>query len=406
MERRQRRSSHRWLLLVTLAFGWAALPPGSGAQTVDGVSVMPSPVCVDRTATVQVTGTGTCNQLRVCYDFDTSSATCNGGGNCTANPNLDCIMNANFSSPQVRQHVYDTAGSYTIRAGSPDCTGEALVDVDVTSCITAGQAPDGDLVPVEERPRAGLDEERAIVDLRPVISSGPFGGIVQPGNAAPFVVFGERLPLPGEAGRAFLLGNWGGDGVDRLEISIVAANADGSGVALQIADNVSGVPDQTVALVIQNAEGWESNSWLLTFVAAREVRLLPQSDVELVECSTSSDTDCCSPDFYDSDVVSYFCPTDDDASFHGSHQTAWGMPRTDVGIDRFRIRLAPGWEIFGIALDVDQEEGESRAWRTSPSAGNGMSDFEEVVNWWTTPNDLVFYRGYVYAVGPRGTPHR
>lgn len=390
-------------LLLALLLG--ALPTIAVGQSLDGVEASPNPLCEGGTATVTVDGMGPCSLVRICYDWDAVNDVCNGGNDCALNPdNIDCIVDPTFPLVVPGAKTYDTAGTYTLAAVSPDCGGPIFTDLEVVDdCLVAAPTGDGSLFP---RPGPGElqaveDTELELREIRPKITGGPFGGVIQPGNEAPFIIVGERFPLPGENGRAFLVGSWG---FAELDVWGDAWNANGTGVALLVPDSITGVPDQQAEIVIQTAEGWQSDPWPVDFVAAREVRTLSQNDVELLDCSTSSNADCCN-DFYHADTIQWFCPVDPQASYCGSHMTPWGELWPDNGIDSFRIQLANGWEILTIDFDVDMEPGESMARRISGDPA-GESSWTEEIAWSTTPNDDVFYRADVRIIGPRGIPHQ
>lgn len=372
-----------FLLSATLG----AASPAFG-QTINQLEVLPSPSCVGEAVTFVVDGLGNCNEVTISP----------GGGL----PDLPA-QNGTLPLQFLLSSGYGAAGTYLVAPKSENCTvtiagGE--VAHEVNSCRPqAGLAEDFTIGPRTDRVASVADVSGELVRLNPVITGGPFGGPIQPGNDAAVLVIGHYFPREGEGGKVELIGPWGYERLDDL-----AWNADGSGVAFKVPDNISGHQDQTALLVVSTAEGLYSNWIEVPFVAARTLRTLDQNEVDLEACSTSSDVDCCN-DFYDADVIQWFCPTDPDASYTGFHMTQWGMPRADLGIDRYKISLVNGWVIEDIDLDVDQEEGESWARRISEDP-RGSANWTEEIAWLTSPNDEVMYRATITIIGPRGVPHQ
>lgn len=377
----------RYVSACILAAGLAASFQLFG-QSINQLDAIPSPACVGEAMTYVVDGTGSCTNTVV-----------SPGSGLPDLPAQSGTLPLQFLLPGG----YTSAGTAQVSVKSDDCAvslpGNAIT-LQVESCRPqAGHAPDGTIKPRTEMTAAVVDIADGLTRLNPVITQGPIGGPVQPGNDNAFIILGYYFPRPGENGRVILVGPWG---IEPLEVQ--AWNGDGSGVSVKVPDTISGHVDQPALIVVQTASGISSNWLEVDFVAARETRTLVRSEVELLSCSTSSDVDCCN-DFYDADVIQWFCLGDSNASFSGFHMTQWGMPRDDLGIDSYKVVLKNDWVINTILMDVQQEEGESSARSITPGA-QGNSTWTEEIAWVTSPNDEVFYRGIISIIGPRGVPHQ
>lgn len=372
-----------WGVTILVVAAGVGTRGASNAQMVDSIAAQPSPVCVGRTATVRVNGSGVCTNIRV--DF---------GDGETSSPQ----MNAPF--PQFYDHSYEEVGTYTLvpQSNDPQCTIPPGVSFDLE---------------VGDCPVVGLHQDRTFTWLTPRLNA--YYGIAQPGADTPFLVFGVNLPLPGEGGTAYL-----GTGIGLIPLAVDEWSQSGTWAAMRIADLdwITGIGDQTGLLIVRDGEGWQSNTLAVDFTAAREVKVLPSDDVELVSCGRDGNWDCCIADTIVNedppshttvfgDTIVAGCPAPAGASFSGLHQNDWGAVGNDEGIDKFRISLSNGWVIESIQFeDEPSEAGEANAFQATLNSPAGRSTWEEAIEWWVTPNDDIHYRATVFITGPRGTSHR
>ncbi len=358
--------SHLAALVALCAL--AGSGPARAQGTLDSVEADPSPACVDNPVTATVKGTGTCQSMRLSFDF----------------PNLPPQTLLNPSFPATFTHTYTTAGTYTIRAGSQDaaCTGSPETTLVVQNC---GWQLDADAV-------QGL-----LMAFKPKIVGGL--GLVQPGNPFPIVVFGEKFgPGPG---KLFLEGMFG-----TVELPVLEWGSDGAFVSAFVPAGICGVPDHEAAIRVETATGWFSDNWPVQFTAAREVKPLPRDAVQVVSCGTDSNKDCCNSQCDEDDDDWFSACLSPNSSICGSHMNVWAAIGSDQGTDTYRVDLTGGsWVVEGWSFNVSVEEGEGWA-QFQPGSAHQETVADFPVAWLVTANDTVIYDSFIYISGPCGTSHK
>ncbi len=353
-------------LAALVALGALAGRAPAGAQgTLDSVTADPSPACADSLVTATVEGTGTCQSMRLSFDY----------------PNLTAQSVVNPSFPVTLTHTYATAGTYTIRAGSADanCTGDPETTLVVNPC---NWQLDAALV------------DTFITALKPVIAGGL--GLVQPGNPFPILVFGEKFgPNPG---KLFLDGAFG-----TVELPVLEWGSDGAYIGASIPAGICGVPDHEAAIRVVTALGWASDPWPVLFTAAREVLPLPRDAVQVLSCGSDSNKDCCNSQCDEDDNDWFSACLSPNSSICGSHMNAWAAIGDDQGTDTYRVDLTGGsWVIEGWSFQVSVEPGEGWAqFQPGNAYHETVADFS--APWLVSANDTVIYDSFIYISGPCGT---
>lgn len=242
-----------------------------------------------------------------------------------------------------------------------------------------------------------VDWDNVFKALAPKITGG--WGLVQPGNPFPIVVFGENFG-PAE-GRLILEGKFGTRILDILEWG-----ADGKFASAYMPDDICGIFDHEATIKVVTTNFWESNAWPVQFTAARETKLFPRSEVQVLACSDDSNKDCCSSQCDSSDGDWFSTCGSANSGICGFHYNVWGAVGNDSGTDKYRIDLTEGaWAVEHWDFSVSVDPGEGWASLKNPNAyQEKIADFE--IDWMVTPNDFVSYDVDVFISGPCGTSHK
>jgi len=155
--------------------------------------------------------------------------------------------------------------------------------------------------------------------------------------------------------------------------------------------------------------GKVSNEYPILFVPDPDYKILPASDVTLIQCGTQTDYDTCNGWLDPDDVDSFFVgpPPDAEYTFAGSHGFGFSFflesdtDETDV----FRMTVKNDWILQSISFSKHVED--------SADTVSYGPDFHQVTTWQPTvgywvfgPNDTIWYVGVVGISGPKGVPYK
>jgi PKD domain len=361
---------NRLLPLAVLVLGAIVVVPwpARAQGTITGVMINPSPACVNAEVTARVQGTGSCQDVRLTFDFQ--------------NLPVETALNPTF--PVNFTHTYTAAGTYDIRAGSqdPNCSGSAQKTLEVKNCT----------------PQIDAEMVQAFLDsMRPKIKGGL--GLVQPGNPFPILIWGEKFGST--TGKIFLEGQFG-----TVQLPILEWGSDGKFASANIPAGICGVPDHQASIWIQTASGWISNKWPANFTAARDVLPLPRNEMQVISCSPESSKDCCNSQC-DPDDNDYFAACiSPSSSICGYHMQPWGAIGDDEGTDTYRVDISGGsWVIEGWSFQVSADPDEAWAqFQPGNAFQEKIADFN--IPWMVSSNDSVTYDSVIFISGPCGTSHK
>jgi hypothetical protein len=172
-----------------------------------------------------------------------------------------------------------------------------------------------------------------------------------------------------------------------------------------VPENITQVRDQPVKLRIKTKDNKWSNEYPVDFVARRDIKVLPKSDVQ-GNCSPEADSDHCSHGEISSNYIPLcYGPLPDpsmigwygEATFYGKHWTCVG---SSDGTDSFSASLKNDWRFDHAALD-DLSPGAV----TMSGFQKGTTSTNVSLGWNNANVSYVFYRVMVSIVGPKGVPH-
>jgi hypothetical protein len=349
--------------LVILAL-LVLVPLAAAAGTITGLTANPSPATKNSPVTITVQGTGACKALQLSFGDGTGTA-----------------LEAE-SFPKTIQHTYAQTGTFSIQAqGLTKCDGVASVR------LTVGQRSPttGSLAELCKK----VDCGGMVAHIGPKIDK--VFSIITPGGAAlvggsGFGSMPGKLLLRASSGAVFELTN--------LEWYA-------TGVGGKIPSTITGLKDLNATLQIVTKNGSPSNEWPVQFVA--ELKSLSPGDIQ-GSCSDEADSDNCTPGGLHEDFIP-FCigpwPFKGlaGASFSGYHWTCVG---SSYGTDSFSASIKNGWRFDSAVLED-----------LSGSPSVIMSGFQKdttsmnvSLKWNNAGVSYVWYRVYVYVIGPSGVPHK
>ncbi len=344
------------------------LPLTIVAGEITGIDVNPDPACVNSAPLIEVTGTGSCQQVSFQADVPNSQP-----------------QTVNVPSfPVLFDHTYTAVGTYTLSAGSshPSCPGPGVTrQLTVQNCggISAGQW-------------------NGVFELMNPNITGGFG-LVQPGNEFPVVVFGEKFG-PNE-GWIILEGQFGS-----VPLTILEWGSNGTWASGFVPDVICGFPDHQATIRVVSSDGWSSKPWPAQFTAKRVSAVFPRSEVQVISCSHDSNKDCCNGQCDASDGNWFTACGTPNSSICGSHYNAWGAVGNDSGTDHYKVDLSSSfWRIEHVDFEPTFDPGEGFVQlQPNNSFHKKIGDFK--INWEVTPNDNVFYDMSVHMSGPCGISHK
>src|SRR5262249_25087161 len=145
---------------------------------------------------------------------------------------------------------------------------------------------------------------------------------VRPGG----LVFGKSLGTKPNKVVAKLT-DW--DGTPRAPISLNINEWHDKFIMVEWPPDITGVKGQTATLKVTAWSGLVSNEWPVIFVPNPETKILPASDVTIVQCGTDSDADLCNNWTDPDDEGTFFLgPPENPPSYtyFGSHLLSWFCP--------------------------------------------------------------------------------
>ncbi len=344
--------------------------PALGAGLIMALSASANPVPVNTDVTFTVKGTsGGCPEVILDY----------GDGQTFTMLNVSFNNNTNTTSPP---HKYAAVKTYLVKADpGRGCAGSASVSLNVTS--GGGGGAGGGAAGVAGT-LGRLSREQApstiMASRTPRITSVfPFS-VIKPGGGV--IVQGERFgPSPGH----FRLKLSNGPVTELGNLTWSDTSVSGN-----IDPNLSGVFDQPATLQIVNGFEMDGNEMPVTYTAAREVRMLPITDVQ---CSAEPKTD--------NDKCNDFGP-EFNVSFNGFHQCRDVADHVtgcwDSGVDAYWSTLGNGWKLHSV------EHYQGKSYSGPPNVVEEGPGPIKITVWWDTrANMSVNYTGRIYIEGPVGT---
>ena len=344
------------------------LPSGARAGgVITGITPSANPVKINTNVTFTMQGTtGVCDDLLLDY----------GDGQSYKMLDVNFTKNLGLVSPP---HQYSVAKTYLVKA-SPgrNCAGTATLSLNVTGGGAGGGA--GGVAGSLGRYAREQAPSTIMASRTPRITSVfPFS-VIRPGGAV--IVQGERFgAAPGQLRLKLSSGQ-----VTNLG-SLTWADNSASGT---IDPGLSGVFDQPATVQIVNSFEMDSNEMPVSFTAAREVRMLPITDIQ---CYAEPKTDY--------DKCDDFGP-EFNVSFNGFHQCRdvadYVTGCWDSGVDAYWSTLANGWKLHS----AENYQGKSYS-GPAKVVEEGPGPIKITVWWDTRDNMSVNYTGRIYIEGPAGT---
>jgi hypothetical protein len=180
-------------------------------------------------------------------------------------------------------------------------------------------------------------------------------------------------------------------------------------IGIEWPSDLTGFPDQDASIWVTRADGLGSNKHTVQFKPTLEFKMLPQSDVKVVSCSSDANVNGCNDADPGGDACFESLPFTSgqfDSSISGRHYNCWATVGDDSGTDTYQITLANGWTLEELAFHKFVEAGEG--WVKSPASSfaAGASKWTAKIEWSVTPNDDLRYEGLVFIRGPQGVPHK
>jgi hypothetical protein len=304
-------------------------------------------------------------QLRV----STRALTCSGGDS------TGLVVPITFISTRLGHHDLDLSGpdfhvgsSYFVRACLPLASGRHHDTNQVEISVVVPIAVGGIIARLPGSPQI-----TGVLGPRP-IRPGFWIGVT--GRS-----FGDR------PGRLFLR-------IGGMEYSVRVSASDWHSGAIvgQLDRSISGVPDGPALLIVERADSERSFGSSVSFVATREVRLVPGGEVHVDSCSDEGGSNWCNSVAY-SGAPSL-------AAYHGSIHT-FG----ESGTDQFSIALANGWRFH----DLEFSHGEAGMPEPTWALRGGGPTSPHIQFNWRNPSGwgVSHHYGYrLFVVGPVGVPHR
>lgn len=349
------------LSLVVLAPLTAAAAPG----TVTGLTLAPSPAAVGSPVTITIAGTGTCDSLDLDFGDGTPHA----------------ILSGTF--PHSATHSYKAAGTLSLTAkGVSKCAGKASASLTVTGgvslidlCTKVGA----------ERP---IDIFTAVCVGPKITGFFPFS-LMKPGG----VVGISGCGFGSSPGEFRLVGDFPG-GYLKLETFKWTDEI----VSGTIPKGITGVKDQPATLQIVRADKKVSNTWPVTFTAAREIRLFPAAEVKEFFCAEGADSDECQG--------SWMSPQ---PTFHGYHHSVGILAIWESGTDWFKIpELKNQWVIDSVDERCHYKINATLLGPFGFKEGATSATVQET--WALTHGYLSYSHAHycpdVYITGPIGTSYK
>jgi hypothetical protein len=272
--------------------------------------------------------------------------------------------------------------------------------------------------------QAALCSIAACPSTTPVISGLDPASVVSPGGK--IVVNGSNFnSQSGQPGKIVLkLGNKYPQTIVRLgsptsffhqpyvERQLAVLAWAGSHALAQIPSDITGVLDGTATVEIWRDDGVKSNTFVVSFKAARDLQILPLSDVTVQNCEATADANLCNhwSDSSQLTIPAYVAGTKTFSIF-GQHTMFIPSPKTNQveGTDKYSFDLKNGW-----VLDESQSNGYFSSYGC-PTADAPVDEHFQNSKPPASPSSssvLMFWRagcGTQYAValhitGPIGVP--
>lgn len=217
-----------------------------------------------------------------------------------------------------------------------------------------------------------------------------------------------------EAGTLWLKGGFNGT----REMTVDSWTDGGIGAFFPSATAIGPISGLNLTLQVETSFGGKSNEWPLQWV--QEVKVLDTSSVGVYACGGGGNVNSCnwqldvgSMCFSSSnttDMILESKPPDPACSpctavgFHGNCRGAVG---DDTGTDVYLIGpLKNSWVLADFTFqDSLPQYGSCDDAVAPPGFQMGGNQWTPAISWCVTPADELFYRLWVYIVGPKGFPH-
>lgn len=246
-----------------------------------------------------------------------------------------------------------------------------------------------------------------LIVLPPWISGVLPFSVVSP--EGPIFLFGQFGP---QQGKLWLKGSFG-----TREMAVDSWDNAGIGAVFPSASAIGPISDSNLTLQVEKPGGLTSNEWPLQWV--QEVRLLESGNVTVLNCGEGANVNSCNWQLqggsncaFASDTTSMVldskppdsaCP----CTAVGFHGNCWGAVTDDGGADTYLIGpLKNGWTLASFTFHDSLPKNDSCDDAVKPpgfQAGDGL--WVPSISWCVTSGDSLFYRLWIYIVGPKGFPH-
>jgi hypothetical protein len=301
----------------------------------------------------------------------------------------------NFDDGQGPQQYVGQQLPFEVSRSWPDDDADKLPNIKVIKAKGVGCGGEA------ETTVTVLEEFKPLVPL-PKIET--YLGFAKPGGVA--LILGKAFGTTQGKGAQARLKDWKGVAKD-IDLKIIEWKPTGIGV--EWPSDLAGLPFHDASIWVTRADGKSSNKYTVQFKPTLELKMLPQSDVKVVSCSSDANSNQCNDadpggDACAADYLPFFVQTD--SSIHGNHYNCWGVVGDDSGTDTYQITLANDWALEQLVFDKFVEAGEG--WVKSPASTfpAGASQWTAKIEWNVTPSDNLRYEGIVFIRGPKGVPHK
>jgi len=165
-------------------------------------------------------------------------------------------------------------------------------------------------------------------------------------------------------------------------------------IVAHIPEDIEGVIDQNANIQIMTGDGYNSNSWQVQFIAAREMRVIPGT--------YNNGKFCDKPGEFCDHVCDVYKPNEAWATFYGWHHT-WCCLSGDSGRDLWSMKAVKNqWKYHH--RDFTIWEGTSSGCEQGFASGASLQSCD--VNWNTgSAQGTCRYVVTVWAEGPKGVPY-
>ena len=376
----------------------------SALGVITGLTVDPSPACLNQPVKVTILGSGSCDQgiyLDFIKDVDTVQLTSPG------------------PFPVEVQHTYTQTGTVTLRARGVnpfECSTTKETTLTIQDCGRGGNGRGS-------RGGVTIVVDGKVAELCKVVDCG----------GSPQVTLGPTVPIPyiaprieaalgavGNPGRVVLLmGKSFGTSLGQVilhagngQSRVLPVDAWGpQSISARMPHDIGGACVEPFEIEVVTQAGLKSNRWKLA--ALRDYRILEQKDVKVVKCDNDGNWNYCNGVNPGGDWCSSSQPftasPGASASVLASHSNCWGAIGDDKGTDTYQVGpLKNGWGVSGAVFKSWTDGGYTIPSSNSLPGGfqSGASTWKFNVSWNAKSGSTVVYGMDIQVGGPECGSHK